>query len=198
MRVSLTAASLVVVLGTAAFAADWPQWQGPDSDEGVQRNRPAEGVAYRGSTRRLDGHRTRDPATARWRLPGIACTSRVPSAATAASSPSTGPMARSSGRRSWVSPRERQGRWTARHAHRRRRSPLRAHRERRPGRQRRRVLNSEICSTGIAVPAMTAALDITHHRSALSSGQARVVSISVYDRDPHADSLAELDNERKR
>ena len=30
MRVSLTAASLVVVLGTAASAADWPQWQGPD------------------------------------------------------------------------------------------------------------------------------------------------------------------------
>ena len=30
MRVSLTAASVVVVLGTAASAADWPQWQGPD------------------------------------------------------------------------------------------------------------------------------------------------------------------------
>jgi outer membrane protein assembly factor BamB len=48
MRVSLTAASLVVVLGTAASAADWPQWQGPDrtrvsKETGLLKEWPAAG-----------------------------------------------------------------------------------------------------------------------------------------------------------
>src|SRR5688572_11894946 len=48
MRVSLTAASLVVVLGTAASAAEWPQWQGPDrtrvsKEAGLLKQWPAAG-----------------------------------------------------------------------------------------------------------------------------------------------------------
>jgi outer membrane protein assembly factor BamB len=48
MRATLTAASLVIVLGTAASATDWPQWQGPDrtrvsKETGLLKEWPAAG-----------------------------------------------------------------------------------------------------------------------------------------------------------
>src|SRR5688500_13775230 len=48
MRTGLAAAGIVIVLGTAASATDWPQWQGPDrnrvsKETGLLKEWPAAG-----------------------------------------------------------------------------------------------------------------------------------------------------------
>ena len=48
MRAGLTLAGVVMVLGTAVFATDWPQWQGPDrtrstKETGLLKEWPATG-----------------------------------------------------------------------------------------------------------------------------------------------------------
>ena len=50
MRAGLTVAGVVMVLGTAVFATDWPQWQGPDrtrssKETGLLKEWPATGPA---------------------------------------------------------------------------------------------------------------------------------------------------------
>ena len=133
MRVSLTAASLVVVLGTAASAADWPQWQGPDrtrvsKETGLLKEWPTAGPPVVWTATGLgSGYGSMAIAGDRVYLQG-------------AIGRNSGVIAlnRADGKVVWakavgISPGERQRRWTAQHAHRRRRSPVRAHRERRPG-----------------------------------------------------------------
>ena len=48
MRSSVTIAGVVIAIGTAASAADWPQWQGPDrtrmsKETGLLKEWPAAG-----------------------------------------------------------------------------------------------------------------------------------------------------------
>ena len=40
MRVGLSVAGIVIALGTAMSAADWPQWQGPDRTRSVEPEHP--------------------------------------------------------------------------------------------------------------------------------------------------------------
>ena len=110
----------------------WPQWQGPDrtrlsKETGLLKEWPANGPSVVWTATGLG------PATDRWRLRAIASSSKARAAATALSSPSIARMARKSGRRRWAVPDRRPRTGAARHADGRRRSDLRAQRERRSG-----------------------------------------------------------------